>query len=58
MADQSPAFNPPNVTVKDTDPMVSKVPMKDTDWGFRSGQAPSFKTDSSQPPIQHITNGR
>lgn len=57
MADESPAFNPPSTTVKDTDPMVSKVAMDRTDWGFRKEQAPSFNGDSL-PPIQHVGNGR
>ena len=57
MADQSPAFNPPAGTVKDNDPMVSKVAMDKTDWGFRKEHQPSFNSDSLAP-ITHVPNGR
>lgn len=56
MADSSPAFNPPAAQVKDTDPMVEKVPMDRVDWGFRKSQAPAM--EKGLPPIQHIPNGR
>ena len=54
MAD-SPAFNPPAGTVKDNDPLVSKVPMDRMDWGARKESQPSFDS-SSLPPIQHVGN--
>lgn len=56
MAD-SPAFNPPNMQPKDTDPMVSKVDMKNTQWGFREGQAPPMNQEAV-PAISHIRNGQ
>lgn len=52
----SPAFNPPAGTVKDTDPMVMKVPMDRTDWGARKESQPSFQ--DGLPPVSHIPNGR
>ncbi len=56
MAD-SPAFNPPQGTVKDTDPMVQKVKMSATEWGFRESQARMVPTDSpATGPISHIPN--
>lgn len=55
MADNSPAFNPPMGTVKDNDPLVSKVPMDKTDWGFRKEQQPAFQ--DGMPPISHVRNG-
>lgn len=55
MADQSPAFNPPQGTVKDTDPMVEKVRMDRTDWGGRKVSQPSFQ--DGLPPIKHVPNG-
>lgn len=58
MADSSPAFNtPPGAgQVKDTDPMVMKVPMDKTDWGFRKSQTPAMQ--DGLPPINHVPNGR
>lgn len=53
----SPAFNPPMGTVKDNDPMVSKVPMDKTDWGFRKGAAPALD-GSATGPISHVGNGK
>lgn len=50
----SPAFNPPAGQPRDTDPMVMKVPMASTDWGFRSSQAPDMKQDL---PVSHVKNG-
>lgn len=58
MADMSPAFNPPPGAVKDNDPMVAKVSMMETDWGFRKSQQPAFDTSESLPPIEHVPNGR
>jgi hypothetical protein len=52
----SPAFNPPMGAPKPTDPMVEKVAMDRTDWGFRKGQAPAFQ--NGLPPISHVSNGR
>lgn len=57
MADSSPAFNPPQGTVKDNDPMVSKVPMDRTDWGNRRSQQPT-PDGSATGPINHVPNGR
>lgn len=57
MAENSPAFNPPQGTVKDNDPMVSKVAMTDTDWGFRKSQSPPMD-GSATGPIVHVPNGR
>lgn len=54
MAD-SPAFNPPNLQPKDTDPMVIKVPMNETDWAARMGSQPPMKQDL---PVSHVPNGR
>lgn len=56
MADQSPAFNPPSGTVKDTDPMIIKVPMDRMDWAARKESQPQFQ--DGLPPITHIPNGR
>jgi hypothetical protein len=56
MAD-SPAFNPTSIQPKDTDPMIAKVPMDKTDWGFRKEATPSFK-ENVLPPISHVSNGR
>ncbi len=56
MADQSPAFNPPMTTVKDSDPLVMKVPMDKVDWANRKSQQPTFQ--DGLPPIQHVGNGR
>lgn len=51
----SPAFNPPNLQPKDTDPMVSKVPMKDTDWGMRASQQPPMRAENMG--LKHVPNG-
>ena len=53
MAD-SPAFNPPSIQPKDNDPQVMKVPMANTDWGFRSSQAPAMRMEL---PVSHVKNG-
>lgn len=57
MADQSPAFAQPAIQPKDNDPLVSKVAMDRTDWGFRKEHQPSFD-QGSLPPISHVSNGR
>lgn len=54
--DRSPAFVPPQTTVKDTDPLVSKVPMDRMDWGARKVSQPSFQ--EGLPPIKHVPNGQ
>ena len=56
MAESSPAFMPPATTVKDNDPLVSKVAMDRTDWGFRREHQPEFR--EGMPPISHVPNGR
>jgi hypothetical protein len=56
MAD-SPAFNPPGLVPKDTDPMVSKVSMKTVEYGNRESQQPVMNHDGVGP-ISRIPNGR
>lgn len=51
----SPAFNPPNVQPKDTDPMVLKVPMKETDWANRASQQPAMRAE--RMTLKHVPNG-
>lgn len=51
----SPAFNPPSVQPKDTDPMVIKVPMKETEWANRSSQQPSMRAE--RMALKHVPNG-
>lgn len=53
MAD-SPAFNPPNMQPKDTDPLVVKVAMDQVEWGNRQSAQPALKQDL---PISHVKNG-
>ena len=57
MADQSPAFMPPAAAVKDNDPQVIKVNMKETEYGFRTSQQPTID-GSAVGPIGHVANGR
>lgn len=54
--DRSPAFNPPQTTVKDNDPLVSKVPMDRMDWAGRRTSQPAFQ--DGMPPIKHVPNGQ
>lgn len=56
MSDKSPAFNPPVNTVKDSDPMIVRVPMDRTDIGFRPSQRPTMKDDHFA--INHVPNGK
>lgn len=51
----SVAFNPPVNTVKDKDPMVVKVDMTETEFGFRKSQAPAMQTENMT--IRHVSNG-
>ena len=51
----SPAFNPPSLQPKDTDPMVIKVPMKEVDWGNRSSQQPSMRAERMS--LKNLPNG-
>lgn len=55
MAD-SPAFNPPVTSIKDTDPMIVKVPMDRTDMGFRKSATPPMRTESMG--LSTIPNGK
>lgn len=54
MAD-SPAFNPPNLQPKDTDPMVIKVPMMEMPWGARMGEQPAM---IQELPVSHVPNAK
>lgn len=53
----SPAFDMPMGAPKDNDPQIVKVPMKDTDWGDRMSQQPTFDS-SGTGPVVHVPNGR
>lgn len=51
----SPAFNPPALQPKDTDPMVMKVNVKEVEWAARESQQPSMRQEL---PISHVRNGQ
>lgn len=58
MADSnSPAFNPPANAVKDSDPMVIRVPLDKSDFGFRASQAKTVDM-SNQMTLSHVKNGQ
>lgn len=52
----SPAFMPPMNTVKDTDPMIVRVPQDKVDFGFRKSQQPPMKAEDMT--LSNIPNGR
>jgi len=58
MADNSPMFKPPvPATAPDNDPMVSRINLTKTDWGFRQSQQKGFK-GAEDFPVENIKNGR
>ena len=52
----SPAFNPPVNTVKDSDPMIVRVPMDKTDWAARKSAQPPMNNEGMT--LSHIPNQR
>lgn len=58
MADSSPAFNPPVTRLIESDPSIIKVPMTETDMGFRASQTPKDGVSAPGMKVANLKNGQ